>query len=82
VQDGEASHLWVKETKGIQEAIRAELGDERMKEIRQQMVTQASRRVHSGTGGSEEMINGEAVGNLPVRNFHDGLFAEILLNRL
>ncbi|MFC1949858.1 aldehyde ferredoxin oxidoreductase family protein [Chloroflexota bacterium] len=137
IQDGEASikdasHLWGKETKETQEAIREELGDnkialcqigpagenmvrfscimsglidaagrggagavmgsknlkavavrghklpkiadsERLKEIRQQMVARKSPLSEYGTGGPGITMMVET-GNLPVRNFRDGLF--------
>ncbi len=142
IQDGEASirdasHLWGKETKETQEAIRAELGDnrvqvaligpggenkvryacimhglhdaaarggvgavmgsknlkaiavrghklpkladnERIKEIRQQVLGQLHGHWLSefGTGGPD-LPPLEAIGNLPVRNFRDGLFPEV-----
>jgi aldehyde:ferredoxin oxidoreductase len=141
IQDGEASikdasHLWGKETKETQDAIRAELGDnriqvaligpagenkvryacvmhglhdaaarggagavmgsknlkaiavrghklpqiadsERVKEIRQQVLAQnpCVWLKECGTGGAD-IIPQEAMGNLPVRNFRDGLFPE------
>jgi len=49
---------------------------ERLKEIRQQLVAQASSGQHQGTGGPE-MVMTESAGNLPVRNFRDGLFPEV-----
>ena len=137
IQDGEvsikdASHLWGKETNDTQEAIRAELGDnriaacligpagenmvryscimsgtkdaagrggagavmgsknlkavavrghrlpkiansERLREIRQQMVARKSPLSEYGTGGPEMPMMVQT-GNLPVRNFRDGLF--------
>jgi aldehyde:ferredoxin oxidoreductase len=142
IQDGEASirdasHLWGKETKETQDAVRTELGDnriqlaligpagenkvryacimhglhdaaarggpgavmgsknlkaiavrghklpkiadsERVKEIRQQILARPhwSWLSEFGTGGPD-MLPLEAVGNLPVRNFRDGLFPEV-----
>jgi len=140
INDGEvaikdAGHLWGKETKETQEAIRSELRDDRtqvvligpggenlvlyacimsglydaagrgglgavmgsknlkaiavrghkqlpvanndrLKEIRQNMIKNPEPHPFKegvGTGG-EEMMYFEAVGNLPVRNFRDGLF--------
>jgi aldehyde:ferredoxin oxidoreductase len=140
VQDGEASirdasHLWGKETKETEAAVRAELGDdriqlaqigpagenmvryacimnglhdaagrgglgavmgsknlkaiavrghrlpkiadrERLKEIRQQVLAQTYGVSEFGTG-ADDMEWLESIGNLPVRNFRDGLFPEI-----
>jgi len=144
VQDGEASirdasHLWGKETKETETAVRDELGDnrvqlaligpggenkvryacimhglhdaagrgglgavmgsknlkavavrghklprladrERIKEIRQQLLARVDAIPFPisefGTGGFE-MLWEESVGNLPVRNFRDGLFPEV-----
>jgi aldehyde:ferredoxin oxidoreductase len=142
IQDGEASikdasHLWGKETKETQEAIRAELGDdhiqvaligpagenmvryacimhglhdaaarggvgavmgsknlkaiavrghklpkiadsEKIKEIRQRVVGQLEGHwlKECGTGGADMAVL-ETIGNLPVRNFRDGLFPEV-----
>jgi len=51
---------------------------ERVKEIRQKVLEQSKGHWLSelGTGGVD-MIQLEAVGNLPVRNFRDGLFPEV-----
>lgn len=140
IQDGEVSirdakHLWGKETKETEAAIRAELGDdriqvaligpggenlvryacimhglhdaagrgglgavmgsknlkavavrghrlpkvadsERVKTIRQQLIARPHPLSQFGTGGPE-MIMMEQSGNLPVRNFRDGLFPEV-----
>lgn len=140
VKDGEAAirdagHLWGKEVRETQDAVRAELGDARVqlamigpagenrvlyacimnglydaagrgglgavmgsknlkaiavrghhlpkvadavriKEIRQQMVATPHRMSNYGTGGTEMPVM-ESVGNLPVRNFRDGLFPEV-----
>jgi aldehyde:ferredoxin oxidoreductase len=140
VQDGkaeikDASHLWGKETKEAEAAIREELGDnriqlvligpagenmvryacimcglhdaagrgglgavmgsknlkavaarghklpkiadsERVKEINKQVVSRPSPMSTYGTGGPELPMMAES-GNLPVRNFRDGLFPEI-----
>jgi aldehyde:ferredoxin oxidoreductase len=142
IQDGEASirdagHLWGKETKETQDAIRKEMGDDRIqvaligpggenlvryacimhglhdasarggvgavmgsknlkaiavrghklpqiadsekiKEIRQRMVAQLEGHwlKECGTGG-EDMAVLVTIGNLPVRNFRDGLFPEV-----
>jgi aldehyde:ferredoxin oxidoreductase len=139
VQDGEASlrdagQLWGMETKDLEAAVRAELGDdkvqlamigpagenmvryacimhgchdaagrgglgavmgsknlkavavrghhlpetanpERIKEIRQ-LKNKPSPFSKNGTGGAEMMM-GEKAGNLPVRNFRDGLFPRV-----
>jgi aldehyde:ferredoxin oxidoreductase len=141
IQDGEvtirdATHLWGKETKETQVAVRAELGDERIqlaqigpagenmvrfacimhglydaaarggvgavmgsknlkavavrghrlpkivdrervKEIRQKLIAKPSRLSGLGTGGFEMPEVEEPTGNLPVRNFRDGLFPEV-----
>ena len=140
IQDGEASirdasHLWGKETRETEAAVRAELGDdhiqlaligpagenmvryacimhglhdtagrgglgavmgsknlkaiavrghklpkiadrERLKEIRQQVLAQRYPLSEFGTG-AYDMEWFESVGNLPVRNFRDGLFPEV-----
>jgi aldehyde:ferredoxin oxidoreductase len=140
IKDGEASirdagHLWGKETKETQEAVRAELGDdrvqvaqtgpggenmvrfacimhglydtagrgglgavmgsknlkaialrgrktpeiadkERLKEIRHRMTAEPHLLSTYGTAGPE-MVDWVKEGNLPVRNFRDGLFPEI-----
>ena len=140
VHDGEASirdagHLWGKETKETEDAIRSELGDdhihvamigpagenqvlfacimegchdaagrgglgavmgsknlkavavrghtlppvahgEKVKEISKELASRKSFISEFGTGGPD-MIAGEAIGNLPVRNFRDGLFPEV-----
>jgi aldehyde:ferredoxin oxidoreductase len=140
VQDGEASirdasHLWGKETKETEEAIKAELGDkriqlctigpagenmvlyacimhglhdaaarggngavmgsknlkaiairghklpkiadgERVKEIRQQLIARPHMFSEFGTGAAE-MMAFEKSGNLPIRNFRDGVFPEV-----
>jgi aldehyde:ferredoxin oxidoreductase len=140
IQDGEVSikdagKLWGKETKETQEAIRAELGDdrvqvaqigpggenmvryacimhglydaagrgglgavmgsknlkavavrghklprvadsERIKEIRREMIAQPHPMSQFGTGGPN-MLMEEQKGNLPVRNFRDGLFPQV-----
>jgi len=140
IQDGEvglrdASHLWGKNTKETEAAIRAELGDKRIqlaligpggenkvryacimhglrdaaarggvgavmgsknlkaiavrghklprianrehvKEIRQQLLAYPHPMSEFGTGGLE-MPMFESTGNLPVRNFRDGLFPEV-----
>lgn len=51
---------------------------ERVKEIRQQVLAQPhwSWLSEFGTGGPD-MVPLEAIGNLPVRNFRDGLFPEV-----
>ncbi len=140
VHDGEveirdAGYLWGKETKETQDAIRAELGDEKIhvamigpggenlvrfacimegcfdaagrgglgavmgsknlkavaarghtlppvadsdliKGVRQQM-THPYPQSEFGTGGGIQMIGGEASGDLPIRNFRDGVFPEV-----
>jgi len=140
IQDGEASmrdakHLWGKETKETEAAVRAELGDDkvqlamigpggentvryacimhgchnaaargglgavmgsknlkavavrghklpkiadrnRISEIRQQVIAEPHWLSGIGTGGPD-MLALESVGNLPVRNFRDGLFPEV-----
>lgn len=140
IQDGEVSikdaqHIWGKETKETEAAIRAELGDdhiqlaqigpagenmvlyacvmqgchdaagrgglgavmgsknlkavavrghklpkvadsERVKEIRQQLIAHPHHLSQFGTGGLE-MVGMEAVGNLPVNNFRDGIFPDV-----
>ena len=142
IQDGQASikdagHLWGRETKETQEAIRAEMGDDRIqvaligpagenlvryacimhglhdaaarggvgavmgsknlkaiavrghkppktadsekiKEIRQRVVAQTEDHwlKECGTGGDDMAVLVE-IGNLPVRNFRDGLFPEV-----
>ncbi|MFC1942759.1 aldehyde ferredoxin oxidoreductase family protein [Chloroflexota bacterium] len=48
----------------------------RVKEIRQQMIANPHRMSAYGTGGPEMPVM-ESVGNLPVRNFRDGLFPEV-----
>jgi aldehyde:ferredoxin oxidoreductase len=141
IQDGEAgikdaSHLWGKETKETQEAVRAELGDERiqvaligqggenmvlyaciihglydaagrgglgavmgsknlkavavrghklpkvadrekLKEIRQELVSTPNPLSGMGTGDGFIMGMFESTGNLPIRNFRDGVFPEV-----
>jgi aldehyde:ferredoxin oxidoreductase len=49
---------------------------QRVKEIRQQVIANPHPISQFGTGGPELMIE-ESYGNLPVRNFRDGLFPEV-----
>jgi aldehyde:ferredoxin oxidoreductase len=49
---------------------------ERIKEIRRQLIANPHPISEFGTGGPD-MIPGEKSGNLPVRNFRDGLFPEV-----
>jgi aldehyde:ferredoxin oxidoreductase len=49
--------------------------NEKLKEIRQ-ILSQPHPMSQFGTGGPD-MLAGEATGNLPVRNFRDGLFPEV-----
>jgi aldehyde:ferredoxin oxidoreductase len=50
--------------------------EERVKEIRQMQSSRQSPFSLYGTGGPDT-VNGEVSGNLPVRNFRDGIFPEI-----
>jgi aldehyde:ferredoxin oxidoreductase len=50
--------------------------NQRVKEIRQQAIANPHPISQFGTGGPELMIE-ESYGNLPVRNFRDGLFPEV-----
>lgn len=50
--------------------------EEKVKEIRQMLAARQSPMSQFGTGGPE-MIAGETQGNLPVRNFRDGLFPQV-----
>jgi aldehyde:ferredoxin oxidoreductase len=50
--------------------------NERLKEIRKQMLTRKAPMSEFGTGG-REMIGMAESGNLPVRNFRDGQFPEV-----
>ncbi len=50
--------------------------NERIKEIRQQLVAKPLPLSEYGTGGPD-MVEFESIGNLPVRNFRDGLFPEV-----
>jgi aldehyde:ferredoxin oxidoreductase len=50
--------------------------EDKLKEIRQQLASRVHPMSQYGTGGMD-MIGGEAQGNLPVRNFRDGLFPQV-----
>jgi len=50
--------------------------EERIKEIRQQLIANPHPMSQYGTGGPE-LPGMEITGNLPVRNFRDGLFPEV-----
>lgn len=50
--------------------------NDRVKEIRRQLVANKYPMSEFGTGGPDMNI-GESIGNLPVRNFRDGIFPEV-----
>jgi aldehyde:ferredoxin oxidoreductase len=49
---------------------------ERIKEIRQEIVAEPHWASEFGTGGPSMLVE-QSIGNLPVRNFRDGLFPEV-----
>jgi aldehyde:ferredoxin oxidoreductase len=86
----DAAHLWGKNTKETQEIIRTELKDarvrvaligppikspERVKEFREWLTANIEKvKMFQDLGSGAYMTPYEASGNLPVRNFRDGLF--------